>query len=365
MAKSKTSFEARMARLWFGLSARADFYSDLAAFLDAGQSPGEILQQMLLVANKRKRLKHLAFILKDVSRGLAGGSESIGVALSPWIPAVEASMIVAGQATGKLVDSVRELAWNVGEQARIKEAAMKKGLPLLVLIVAAFGLMVYVLTMVVPQAEKMVTPAVASKLLVAPTYIAVGKWVMDWILLLLAIALGIVIAAFMSLTRWSGKYRIKADRLSLPWSMYAWTQASFFLSTVSSMLVAGQTFRDALTEIQRSASPWQKWHLRRMLAGLQKGGSEVKAMDTGMLPEPVMDRLLMYSTLPNFVDVMARLAKDSIRMYEKRVEGVANTLQIGVMILLAVFILVTFGSLGEVSLAIEEAAKSARQGSGM
>jgi len=364
MAKKKT-LEARLANFWFDLGKRADFYADMAAFLEAGQAPNEILQQMLVVANRRRSLKNLAYILKDVTKGLKGGKNSLGDALAPWIPSVEASMIISGEQAGKMAISVKELAWNVGEQARIKETAMSKGLPILFLIIAAFALMMYVITMVVPQASMMISPAIASDLLIAPYYIAAGEWVIEWIIPILIVVAAVVVGAVMSLTRWSGKYRTKADRISLPWSMYSWTQASFFLSSISAMLQSGQTPLDAIKEIQRAASPWQKWHLRKMASNLEKGLAEVEAMDTGMLPDPVMDRLLMYSTLPSFPEVMARLAKDSIKMYEKQVTRVANTLQIGIMILLAVFILVTFGSLGEVSLAIEDAAKATLQSSGM
>lgn len=353
-----------MARFWFGLGRRADFYADMAAFLGAGMTPNEIMTEMLSIAGKRRRLKNLALILKDAMKGLEGGKSSLGVALSPWIPAVEASMIVSGEESGTLEGSFKELAWNVGEQARIKEAAMAKGLPIAFLIMAAIALMIYVITMVVPQATKMISPAIASQLMVAPYYIAGGEFVIEWIVPIGIAILATGIGAVMSLGRWTGKYRTRADRIALPWSIYSWTQASFFLSSAAAMLKSGTTFRDALKEIQRNASPWQRWHMRRMLSALQAGAPEVKAMDTGMLPEPVMDRLLMYAKLPSFPDAMQRLAKDSIRMYEKTINALASRIQIGVMIALAVFILLTFASLGEVSLAIEDAAKAARNNSG-
>lgn len=354
-----------MARFWFGLGRRADFYADMAAFLGAGKTPNEIMSEMLVIAQKRKRLRNLAIILKDALKGLEGGKSSLGVALAPWVPAVEASMIVSGEQSGTLEGSFKELAWNVGEQARIKEAAMAKGLPIASLILAAIALMIYVITMVVPQASKMITPAIAAELLIAPHYIAGGQWVIEWMVPIGIALVAAVIGATMSLSRWTGKQRIRADRIALPWSVYSWTQASFFLSSAAAMLKSGTTFRDALKEMQRNASPWQRWHMRRMLSSLQAGAPEVRAMDTGMLPEPVMDRLLMYASLPSFPDAMQRLAKDSIKMYEKTINALASRIQIGVMIGLAVFILLTFASLGEVSLAVEDAANAARNNSGI
>lgn len=359
----KNALQMRMARLWFGLGKRADFYADLHAFLDAGKAPGQIIEEMLSIASKRRSLKNMALILRDVLHSLKSGKTSLGDALSHWIPPVEATMLVSGERSGQLLAASKELAWNVGEQARIINAALTKIIPLVVLIIAAIGLSVFVTLLVAPQAEKMVRPEIMTKLMIAPGYIWMGKFIQGWGWLLGLAALSAIAGAWYSLSRWRGASRNRFAFMP-PWSIYAWTQTSFFLSSLSSMLRSGMTLRDALREIQRHATPWQRWHLRRMLIGLERGLPEVKAMDTGMFPVYVSDRLQMYASLPSFVEVMARLARDSIRRYEEVLTRLAGYISIAVLLFLATFILLTFGSLGEIALAVEESARAARQSAG-
>lgn len=356
--KRHSGLPDRMARFWFGLTRRAQFYADMAAFLDVGQAPTEILENMQLVANRRRALRNLAHILRATRKALVDGESTLGVALSPWLPPVEATMIASGEEAGTLMQSFRELAWTVGEQARIREAAKKKLIPIGVLLVAAFGLMVYVTTLVVPQAAAMITPEVMDDLIVAPIYIAVGEAFLGNLPLVVGGMIGVVVAAMASLSRWTGAQRKLADRFPIPWGVYSWTQASFFLSTASAMLKNGIIFRDVLAEIGRNTTPWQRWHLRRMDKSIAGGKPPVEAMDTGMLPDAVIDRLLMYAKLPSFPDAMSRLAKDSVGMYEKTLDTLTNILQIATLLGLALFIVVTVGSMMEIALAVADAAQA-------
>lgn len=352
------AIDARMAKFWFGLRRRADFYADMAAFLDAGKAPTEIIADMLKVASRRKRLRHMAFILRDLHKGLESGQQSLGLPLLRWVPSIEATMVTTGEQSGTLADAFLELAWTVGEQARIRETAVKRIAPLGFVLLMALGLMIYTTMMVVPQAAAMISPEQLEALIVAPFYVAFGIFFIENLLFIGLGVLALVVAALASVPRWTGSWRGRADGIAVPWGIYRWTQAAFFLSSVSGMLKSGSIMRDVLAEIRRNGTPWQRWHLRRMLLSLDSGDPAVEALDTGMLPEQVMDRLLMYSTLPDFSDVMRRLAKDSMKMYEGILDKLSATVQAAILLFLAVFILVTVGSMMEIALAVADAAEA-------
>lgn len=361
MKSKQQAFDARVAVWKFGLTERSNFYANMAAFIEEGMTPTTALQQMQKVAVKRRRLRSFSLILKSVLRSMEGEERSVGAALRGWVPPVEASMVVAGETSGTLGDAFKELAWVTGEQARISALMKKSMIPMGLLLVAAIGLMYYVVALVTPQAVAMISPEVVGTLIVAPHYIRFGEMVVDWGWLFALLLLGIVTAALASLPRWAGRFRSRLDGWALPWSVYAWTQAAFFLASVSAMLKTGLVMRDALGEMNRHASPWQRWHIRKVLRGLDSGLTEVQALDTGMLPEILMDQLLMYSALPSFPAVMRAMARDSIKMYENIVESLAERVKLAVMLGLVLFVLATFGSLGEIALAVEDAAQSSRQ----
>lgn len=356
MAK-KSSLQRRMAKLSFDLTKRSRFYRDMASFVSEGIPPADAMRDMLKVASRRRGLSYLATILSDVLKGLEGGRASIGEALTEWVPGAESSMITAGEASGRLVDAFRELAWNTSEQARVWASVKAQFILICVLILASLALMYYVLAMAVPEATKMLKPEMVSKLIVAPYYIDIGEFIVGNVVVLGLAILAMGTAAFVSLPRWVGKRRTSLSKWLPPWSLYSWTQASFFLSAVSSMLSAGVTFRQAIEMILPAASPWQRWHLRRMRSALMSGKSEVESMDTGMLPDPVMDQILIYARIPSFPAVMAAASRDSIRMYEEKVTSIAKTVELIVIIALSGFIITTMLSIGEIALAVEEMAR--------
>lgn len=357
--KRHSTLESSLARMNFDLSKRSRFYRDMASFTSEGITGVDAMEKMLKVASRRKGLSYMATILSDVIGRLKGGSLSIGEALAPWVPGPESSMISAGESSGLLVESFKELAWNTGAQARVLALLRGKVFKTGVLIVAAIVLAYYVLAIAVPQATQLLTPEIVDRLVIAPHYISIGNFIVSNAFIIAGLLLAAGVAAALSLARWTGQHRTSVSRWLPPWSLYSWTQGSFFLASMSSMLGAGLTFKQAIEMTIPSSSPWQKWHLRRMRKALDSGKGEVEAMDTGMLPDPVMDQVSIYASLPSFPKVMAAASRDSILMYEEKVTLIAKTLEFLVIITLAVFIVITVVSIGEIAFAVEDVARRA------
>ncbi|MBT9137135.1 MAG: Toxin coregulated pilus biosynthesis protein E [Firmicutes bacterium] len=351
--------------MWFGLARRAAFYTDMAAFLKAGLTPRDALTEMLAVCRKRKRLSNGIIVFGDVLRRMGEGESQLGQSMAEWIPPIEAGMINSGQSAGKLIDAFRELGENLSDQVRIRGIVVSKGIPIAFILLFAIGLMIFVLSTVVPQAAGLLPESIAAQMIVAPHYISIGGLILDWIVPAGIVGLGLTILIFMSLPRWRGAQRNKISRLVPPWTLYGWLQASFFLTSLAAMLNSGTTMKVALKEMARNSTPWQKWHLRKVIRNLEDGQKEVVALDTGMLPDDLIDRLQIYARLPNFQEVMSFMAKDSIKMFELKIVAMVATASVMILLGVALFLLTTFASLGEIAIGIEDAARAAQQGSGI
>lgn len=353
-------FKRWWTRFSFNVRRRRDFYTDLAAFDRAGIPPYQAIQRVRQVARPRRSLKWLVRLLNPVIRA-GGEGAGIAQAMRPWIPAEEAAMLAAGEKGGHLADALSELSGLLAKRLEIR-AALKKNLLLAgIMMVVLIGLMWFILKTVLAQATTLVTPEVFAKLEIAPGYIAFGQFFLKWLWLIAILATAIGVGVSVSLPRWKpSRVRMWLDRKMVPWSLYARVQASFFLISAAAMMRAGQPFRAAAEDIQRFAAPWAKTYVRRMLARLAGGQDEVHAMQVGMLPWDVEDRLTVYAMLPEFREVMQATARDSMGQLLRRVDLIGNIIRVSIMAILALFIIATLASLGEISMGIQESVKNIR-----
>lgn len=342
------------------LSKRADFYADMSAFATAGIPPKTTLERMLMVANRRKRLRSLAIVLRDMLRRLDAGSSLAG-AVGAWVPPIEAAMIRSGESTGDLPRAFAELAENVGTQARIRAKIKADLTPQAVAVVVLFALIYFVLSTVVPEAKKLIPPSLIQQMMLAPWYFAIGDFILGAGPWLIPAGAGLAWGAWWSLDRWTGPLRAKVEARVPPWSLFRWIQSSFFLASMSAMLRAGMTFQTAVVDMAKIAAPWHRKHYRTMLNYLSQGKAEVQSLDTGFLPPELSDRLLIYASLPSFTEVMHSLSKDAIVIFERKIGVMVGTIKTTVMLTVAVFIVFTIFSLGEIALMVEQASSRASQ----
>lgn len=350
-------FERTWMRLSFTVARRQAFYKDLAAFAGAGIAPHRAVEKIRQVSKPRRSLRWLVKILTPVVRAGAHGA-GIASALRPFIPGEEAAMLSAGEAGGNLVGALNELAVLLGKRLEINAAVKKNFIPSVVMLIALVGLMVFILKTVLGEARSLIPPEVFNTLQLSPYYFGMGEWMLEWLWLVALVAVAAAVALFVSMPRWKPVgLRAWLDRRVVPWTLYSRIQASFFLVTAASLMKAGQPFKGAVEDIRRFAAPWSGMHMRRMLSRLAAGQDEVQAMQSGMLPWEVEDRLLVYAMLPEFREVMQSTAADSMETLLQKVNSIGNMIRISIMAILGLFIVFTVFSLGEISLAVQSSIK--------
>lgn len=356
MARKASS--ARAEKWAFGLRRRAAFYADMASFMSADIPPFQAIEKMEAIARRRRSTRHLASLYRRVLRLMDAG-KSVAVALAKSVPGNEAVMLVGADAAGPSVLQLAfaEMADLLDRQQKAKKKLMKAIFGNAISIGAIVGVMFFVMKMVVPQLQASITPAMEQSMGFAPLYFAFGTGFVNYGLY---VAIGFVLLVALivwSLGRWcrSGRFfsRRWFDRHVMPWTLYARTQATFFLAATSAMMRAGIPLKDVATDMVPFASPWMRSHLRRLLRDLQAGRSEVEALGGGMLPVDTSDRLRIYALMPDFTGIMSRLSKDNFEVFEDTVDRLKAALELLSLVLLAAFAASTLVAIFDYSRAIQ------------
>lgn len=342
-------FSAKMA---YNAEARAAMYEDLGAFISAGMPPFEAINGILEVHKMRKN--PLTFMTQEWVKGYESG-KSLAAVMVGWGDPAEIAMIDSGEQSGTLESSIKEVAQLVRAKNDMLSHAKSQLTAPLVQIAALFGLVYYISSTVVPAAKQLLPDEFVPDF--ARAYFAFGEFFISfgpWIALAIVV-LGILISA--TSQTWVGNYRDKFDNI-FPWTLFRGLQGAFFLITLSAMMKAGMPMPVALTEMLKFSNPWLKEHIARMKFRLDKGRREATAMDTGLLMPAMSDRLLIYDRLPNFTTVMRSMGRDSITDVRKSINKTTATVNVVVMLSIAVFILSTIFALGETSFAVSDAVES-------
>lgn len=344
-------------RLAFTDRRRMGFYQDMANANAAGIAPMAALRRMRDVSAPRRSLRWLVRVLDPMLEAAANG-QSFANAVRPWVPAEDAAMLSAGEEVGDLTTALNELVGLMRMKLEIRSSLKKNFVPSMVMIAVIVALLVFILNLIGPQAKDMVPPEVMKTLDLLPSYIALGEFVMQWGVLLVGVVIAVSGILWMSLSRWRpDPMRETLDGRLPPYSFYARVQTAFFLISVSSMMRAGRTFRASVEQLQGFSTPWSHDYFEQMLERLRSGEPEVRAMQVGMLPVDVADRLNFYALLPDFGAVMRETARDAMVSLLARVDMVGTVMRVFVMILLAGFVVFTLASVYDMADGVERAAK--------
>lgn len=350
-------FKEWTAVIQFNTPRRINFYEDLLSFVQAGLPPFQALGDMYEVSRKRRTMRWLTNILGPViEEGRAG--KSLPQAMRHWLPNEESALLMAGEQSGDLEGALKRLIEMVGRKAEIRAALMKELAPTGAILIALLGVMYFVQVSLLSLVGDMLPPEDLVGTSVAKHYIALAIFMQNY---LVALVIGAIVAAViiaLTLSRWRpSPARQWMDEHIPPWSMYQRQQATFFLVAAAAMMRAGTPFKRAVVDLQGSAGPWLRTHMRKMLAILGTGASPVDAMQTGILPWEVSDRLATYRRLQNIAQVMESTGIASLNILLKRTKTTGNIAKVLVMLLFAGFILATLFTQFELSSALEAAAK--------
>lgn len=350
-----SGFDRFNIKFAFGSDARADMYEDIAAYLEAGISINEAFNKMESVMAKRKNA--LLPMIRDWNNKRKEGS-SMADAMASWIPPDEAGMLAGGEVTGDVGNTFIQMATLTRQKSTLRSMLTTKLISPALLLSAMLGMLYFISKSIVPAIAPLLPPSMVP----TPTkvYFAMGNFVIHFGPFIGIALIILLISVFYSLARWTGPMRDKADRF-FPWTTYRMIQSGFLMITIAAMSRSGMTMAYIVQQLEPYATKYMREHLKRVSGKLRTGNAQPsQALDTGLLPEKIVDRLEIYAVLPDFSKVMDAMGKNVMKKMDSDFSKLSASISVIVMLVAAAFILFTLAAVGLAVLQLSDVASAHR-----
>lgn len=304
-------FELTVQKLFFGLKVRTSLYERIEAFLVAGIDIFTTLRTIRDRYESRRKTRGRAKVLTSWIRSMERGG-TFSDAIKPWVPSSEHMLISSGERGEGIISGLKEARVLSIAAAQSKSAILGGTIFPCVLFAMIIGMLIMFQVQMVPIFKGLLPverwPGSARSLN------SLSGFVKDRLYFLLAFVALLGIFVSYTLPRWRGDLRNKVFDKLPPWSIYRSYQSSSFLISLSSLMKAGVANYDALRLMHRTASPWMRQHLEKMMIAMRLGGGDNpgKALDTGMLDPEVAGDIQDYSRLGSFQDAIYRIGQRSL-----------------------------------------------------
>lgn len=351
------SLNNKLVRMQLSDKIRKDIYTLLAFMLANRVQVIDALRELHAIYSadgKKPKSGPAVFLYEALQRTKEG--KPLSEAFARYISPAEASMIAAGERSGRLREAFISAIDNLTRQKTVKNAvwagsaypAVLSGLLGLILWMVSYKLM--------PQLVKTVDISMLS----GP---ALYLYHVSHIFTTQGIYYGVGLAIIAAWVAWSlpnvtGNLRYHLDKWP-PYSVYRAMQGTTFLLNVSVMLRSGIKLLDILQMLEQTSTPYMRERIQAAIrgtnAGLNLGESLAKAeLD---FPDPTAVRLIrVFAARDGFDTALNEFAKDwaesTVDRVKKAMNGVFYVALVGVgatLILLAT-------AIGEITSVLQSAA---------
>lgn len=362
LAAKREQFRAwRLRRRYFSAKRRSLFYDKLHDFCGQGRrvSLREALTEMHARALEDGDKFHL--VLSEILEELKNNPTLTTLALKPYLPPAEFTMLYAADEAGKVAeglanarDAARQVDEILGELKASLAGPLISLLMLLGVIYALPGMVVNVLLDLVPEDR---WPPFALPMLWLSKYVPVfGHWT------LLALAL-ITWQILRTLPTWISPVRMWLDHHLVPWSFYRDYMSATTMIALSGLKRSGRGLRHALEGIVHEATPWLKQHLDEMILRLSaRGATVVQAMDTGLLDKEVMRNLRDYAKADAETKALELLGNDCVKQLRKSISQLTTIARYTSMVGLVLLFLYINGAVYTVTISAQDYVQELQNG---
>lgn len=299
----------RVCRLRFNVfsDSRQEFYEDFSSALRDGAADQERLKK--LAARSRMRRSGWAPLYEHWLRKMR--RMSFAHALQHTVPDYEVMVLTAAEEDGRLEEAMTYLGRAIRLSGKIQATYLMSLISPVMALVSIIGFFLAYALVIAPlnlqslPLEKW--PHISRQLYVFSTALV------DYGLLICS---GVVVFSWLVLwsrPNWRGRIRSNIDKIALlPWRAYREREANTFLVSLAILLQSNNHgMKEAMEQMRKFASPWLGWHLALMLKRLElTPNMPARALDTGLFPYRVMDRIEDYSERSDFDKALRMLAFD-------------------------------------------------------
>ncbi len=324
------------AKLMFNGQERLDFYDIFATYLDRSVRQPEALAEIRGIEIEGRApflywLRPLATAIPSWMFQILDRGDNFGGVMAEWLPHDEAMIFAAMAEAGLTGDGLRDLARLSERQTSWKKSVRRALLPLLgasAMFVSGFW---YLSTSLFPTLFASLPQGVqldgaAASLKATSDFFAIfGPYLLGGITLL---PLGVS----RLLPIWTGTVRKLADELPL-FSLYKTWSGLGFLISLSALLKAGVSLREALETLERRSPPYTAERLQAVILRDDAYLGEALAQSGYGWPDPRTIKLIRHfivSDRPG--EALAQLAQTSTQRLDSSLKQLSTAISYAVQI---------------------------------
>lgn len=323
-----SAFDRKFAKLQFGFDKRLKFYQQLAALTRTGMPKTDALRMMYIVASREgtKKKEALAVVTADIISGMENG-DGFGSAIRPWVPIDDVMVLEAIENSDDFPKFVEEYCDMLVGKSKIM-ATIKGGLTYpVVLLTAIYGLMYYFGAEVTPKIE----PLLSIDQWTGPAgFLAfLNRFANELAVPITITIISVVTVIMLSLKRWVKYGRTQADKLPI-YSTYRMYTGISFMTSVAALIQGGMPVINAVEKILPMSPPYVKYRLKMVYQHMLNGenfGAALYRTGTGW-PDPELNlSLKIFAETADLSQQLSRLAKDSLKTSQGKIETSMNTIK--------------------------------------
>lgn len=311
LADGWAAFETWVIKMQFGSESRIKVYTSMGLLLENGIPIKTVMEKILKIYSKNGKDTRSALpnIIRECIQALGDGDQ-LSSGLMKWIPAEEHALIVAGEKSGQLAESVRSCISVLEAKRKIRSAMFAPATYMLMLTITLCVLLYIVSVQLVPEMSTSVDPrnwTGSAYVLYLISDFTTSYGIATAVLL---VCLGVSI--IVSLPRLTGRIRVLFDRGPF-YSLYRTIQGSTFLLNVSVMMKSGIPLLEALETLQENSNKWMAERIEGTCFGVRQGSNLGVALDDAGHGFPDRDAILFISVLADYKGF-----EDSLDTFSKR-----------------------------------------------
>lgn len=340
-----SNLEIRFAKLFFTQSARARIYKKLNRFLTNTITLPKALDILWdHASDDGKKPKDSQAIIIDQWRRQVAEGRRLGHAMKGWVPEADRLIIEGGEEAGELPLAIEKAMSISASSGKIKTTIIKGLAYPAFIMCGAVGLLILILKQVIPAFDSILPSEQWTG--IGAQMAVVASLVDSFLILFLALAIGITTATVWSLPRWTGNLRVKFDRFP-PWSLYRLVLGSGFLLTLGGMLRAGISQNAALDMLRRDASPWYRERITAASKWLNEGfnlGEALQKAGHNFPDKESVKDLRAFAELKKFDEELEKLGAEWLEESVAKVESQTGVLRnLSFVVLAGVLIWIYYG----------------------
>lgn len=231
--------------------------------LSAGQQLGNRIATLLGAKNK----PFVPTIAKVAQTGILHSNLPLSEALRDWLPDAEQAILAAGESSGNLADACQMAGKFARQQGGMWRQIISAFAYPLFLIIGVMGVLYLIADVVLPSMEVNRTDSYSP---LTQLTIFTAQLIHDYWPIAMALPVVCLLGITLSLPRWRGAWRTKADRF-VPWSFYRRIQGALFLYSFAVLQKSGLPLQGALAVLAGTSTPYLKSRINAAMYGVRQG----------------------------------------------------------------------------------------------